>query len=81
MTPESQRRMVASIAANARWATEPDRTAATQKARDGRLAKFERQVDPNGELTPTERRTRALAARRADMKRLALRSAQRRAAA
>lgn len=80
MSPESQRHMVAQIAANSRWATEPDRTAATQRARDARLAKFEAQVDPRGELSPAERRTRALAARKADMQRLALKSAQKRAA-
>ena len=77
---KSQRRMVAQIAANTRWATEPDRTAATQKARDARLAKYEAKIDPNGELTPAERRVRALALRKADMQRLALRSAQKRAA-
>jgi len=81
MTPESQRHMVATIAANARWAMESDRTAATQKARDARLRKYEEKVDPRGELAPAERRTRALALRKADMQRLALRSAQKRAAA
>lgn len=80
MTPQSQRSMVARIAANSRWATEPDRRAATRPGTDGLLARFEREVDPNGELTPDERRRRALSARKAHMQRLALRSAQKRAA-
>jgi hypothetical protein len=44
------------------------------------LAKFERQVDPEGRLTPEERRRRALHARRAHMARLALASARSRRA-
>jgi len=44
------------------------------------LAKFERQVDPDGQLTPEERRRRALHARRAHMARLALASARSRRA-
>jgi hypothetical protein len=41
----------------------------------GFLAKFEREVDPDGRLTPAERKRRAEAARRAHMTRLALKSA------
>ena len=48
----------------------------TEAARAGFLAKFERQVDPEGILAPDERRKRALAARSAHMMRLALRSAE-----
>lgn len=48
----------------------------TQAARDGFLARFDREVDPGGALPPEERRRRAEAARRAHMTRLALRSAQ-----
>ena len=44
------------------------------------LAKFERQVDPEGLLTPEERRRRAMHARRAHMTRLALASARSRRA-
>jgi hypothetical protein len=44
------------------------------------LAKFERQIDPDGLLTPEERRRRAMHARRAHMARLALASARSRRA-
>jgi hypothetical protein len=44
------------------------------------LAKFKRQVDPEGLLTPEERRRRAMHARRAHMARLALASARSRRA-
>lgn len=50
----------------------------TAAATAGRLAKYERDVDPDGRLTPDERRYRAEQARRADMLRLAQRSAQKR---
>lgn len=40
------------------------------------LATFERQVDPDGVLDPTERRRRAEHAKRAYFQRLALKSAQ-----
>lgn len=51
-------------------------SAATARARAAFLARFEAEVDPDGELEPDERRRRALAARRADFARLALRSAK-----
>jgi hypothetical protein len=37
-----------------RWAMEEDRTAATQPMRDGQRAKWARQVDPDGTLSPDE---------------------------
>ncbi|VEG42719.1 Uncharacterised protein [Mycolicibacterium flavescens] len=40
------------------------------------LDQFEREVDPEGVLTPTERAQRAEHARKAHFKRLALKSAQ-----
>lgn len=45
-------------------------------ARDAFLARFEREVDPNGELPEHERRTRAEHAKRAYMLQLAKRSAR-----
>ncbi len=45
-------------------------------ARAGFMAKFEREVDPDGVLAPEERARRADAARRAHMARLALKSAK-----
>lgn len=77
----SERRMQAQLAANTRWAMTVDRSAATQRARDARLAKYEAKVDPHGELSPTVRRERAIQLRKADMQRLALASAKARAAA
>ena len=50
----------------------------TRIAREKFLERFEREVDPAGELPTEERRRRAEAARRAYFTRLALRSARRR---
>ena len=47
----------------------------TRAARDGFLARFEREVDPDGILAEQERKRRAVAARNAHMARLALKSA------
>lgn len=74
LTPE-QRRLRAKAAALARWSRE-DGQAQAIKAQNGLLAKFEREVDPEGVLTPAERRTRALRARRAHMASLALKSSR-----
>jgi hypothetical protein len=76
----SDRRSIARLAAHARWAKEPDRSAATQAARDGLARKFEDQVDPDRVLTAEERAMRAESARRAHFQRLALKSAQTRRA-
>jgi hypothetical protein len=76
----SQRQMIASIATLTRWAKEPDRAEAMKPAHKGFLAKFEKQVDPNGELDPQTRTRLAEAARKAHMKRLALASSKSRAA-
>jgi hypothetical protein len=51
----------------------------TAKARATFLARFERDVDPDGSLPPEERQRRALAARKAHFERLALKSARSRA--
>jgi hypothetical protein len=64
------------IGAYTRWANTDDRLKATQPARDGLYAKFERQVDPEGKLSPQERAKRAEYARRAYYQRLALKSVQ-----
>ena len=42
---------------------------ATRAMRDGFYAKFEREVDPEGKLTPQERAKRAEHARKAHMQR------------
>lgn len=69
LSPE-QRSMRATIAALARWKNE-DPTENARRGQDGLLAKFEREIDPNNELSPVERRRRAVAARREHMVRLA----------
>jgi hypothetical protein len=60
----------ASVAANTRWAFEPDRRAATSAATAGFLAKFEKEVDPDGLLSPEERTKRAKNLMRAHMARI-----------
>lgn len=72
LNPE-QRRLRASLAANARHARS-DGGAATAKARQTFLARFEDEVDPRRELAPEERARRAAFARKAHFQRLALKS-------
>lgn len=76
-TPESKarRRAAAKIAANERWANEPDRRAATQAARDAMERKFEDQVDPGRLLDPAERARRVVNAKSAHYTRIAMKSA------
>jgi hypothetical protein len=69
------------IAAHERWAHTADRRAATAPARRGLEARFEREVDPSGELDPAERARRVDAKRKAHFARLALLSARSRRAA
>jgi hypothetical protein len=61
------------------WARTPNRAARTKPGMDGLLARFEREVDPAGELDPADRRLRAEQMRTAHMRRLAARSARVRA--
>ena len=68
--------MRAQIAAHVSWANTPDRPARTAAARQAAFDRFERQVDPDGVLTPEERHKRAENARRAYFLELALKSAQ-----
>lgn len=72
----SERFMATSLAANTRWAKEPDRTAATSPARAAFNARFDDEVDPGRVLAPAERARRAESARKAYFMRLALKSAQ-----
>ena len=72
----AERFMAATIAANSRWAHEPDRTAATSPARAAFNKRFEDEVDPDRTMTPTERGRRAESARKAYFMRLALKSAR-----
>lgn len=77
LTPE-QRSLRARLAAEAMHRQGKTNTAPATAAS---LARFERQVDPNGELAPTERAKRAEHARREYYTRLAYRSSRARAAA
>ena len=79
MTPE-QRKLRSSAASLTRWALEDDRGAAMKPALAGRLARFERQVDPDSVLEPDERARRAELAKTAYMRGLALKSSRSRQA-
>lgn len=72
----STRRLAAQVAAHTRWAHTADRQAATAPARAGFDARFEREVDPKGELSPAERARRAESAKKAYFLRLAAKSAE-----
>jgi hypothetical protein len=75
LTP-SQRTMRARIAAHESWARTADRTERTAPARKAALDRFERLVDPNGELDETTRKQLADSAKRAHFQRLALLSSR-----
>lgn len=77
MTPE-QRALRARLAAHTSWAHTENPSKRTQPARDAQFQKFVDEVDPDGELSPEERLRRAEHARKAHMKRLALRSSRKR---
>ena len=69
--------LISSRANDLRWAAEPDRTAATQPARDAMRDKFLREArEKFGDLPPDELAWRAERLRRAHYKALALKSAQ-----
>jgi len=72
----AERAMRAKLAANTRWAKTEDRTASTEPGRRAAEARFEREVDPEGKLPPSERAKRAANLRKAHMQRMALKSAQ-----
>lgn len=78
MTPEavSDRSLRARLAAHARWAKTPDRAAATAAARQANLDRFEKQVDPTGEMDPALRAKLADNAKSAHYTRMALASAR-----
>jgi hypothetical protein len=72
----ADRSLIARLAAHESWANTADPSARTAPARRALLDRFERQVDPDGVLSPDERARRAGHARKAYFTRLALRSAQ-----
>lgn len=75
MTP-AQRTLRAKIAAQASWANTSNRAARTAAARKAAHDRFEREVDPEGVLPPSERAKRAENARKAHFLRLASLSAK-----
>lgn len=70
MSTPAERRARAQAAALERWARTEIRAAATEAARDGLLAKFEREVDPEGKLSSAERMKGAEKARKAHYARM-----------
>jgi len=74
MTP-AQRSLRARVAAHVSWANTTDATARTAAARKAANDRFEKQVDPEGILDPTERARRAASARKAYFLGLAAKSA------
>lgn len=70
-----QRAIAGRIGAYTMWAHTPDRAARTAPARRAAMARFEREVDPEGVLSPEERAKRAQYARKAYFQRLGLKSA------
>ena len=74
------RRMTAQIAALSRWSKTVDRTKATEGMRRGMRARMEREIDPNGELHPTDLATRVEQAMKAHMLRMSLAAKRKREA-
>lgn len=64
MSP-AERTLIARQAAHASWAQTEDRTARSAPGRIAADARFEKQVDPEGRLSPAERAKRAASARAA----------------
>lgn len=79
LTPE-QRALRARLAAHVRWSKARDRAAELAKARATFMSRFEKEVDPNGEMTPEARALAAESARKAHFTRMAYKSAAVRAA-
>lgn len=77
---KTERQLIATAAVHMSWANTADRTSRTMKAREAALARFEKEVDPEGLLPEEERRLRAESLRRAYMRSLALKSRRSRAA-
>lgn len=73
------RRTAASIAANVRWSKQ-DTKIGIQPARRGFMARFEREVDPEGLLAPADRMARADRALKAYMSQLSLKAREKRKA-
>jgi len=77
LTP-AQRRERARIAANTRWAKEPNRLAATAPGLRAMHEAFERQVDPEGLLAPDVRAKLVKNARTAQLAQARLKASRKR---
>lgn len=75
MTP-AQRSLRGRVAVHTSWANTGDRRARTSKGTAAFLARFERQVDPDGVLDPIERAKRAESAKKAYFTALSLKASQ-----
>jgi len=75
-TARSDHALSSRLGAHLSWAATADPAARTLPARQAFLDRFEREVDPDGTLSPTERARRGAHARKAYFLRLALKSAQ-----
>lgn len=83
MSTPADRRTIARIAANTRWANEPDRTAAMANARNNSPASVEywmKKIDPGKALPYTERVKRAENAKTAYYQKAMLKARQAKAA-
>ncbi len=76
-----QRSIRGRIAANIRWANEPDRLAATKPGRDAAFQKLLDEVDPERTLPEVERLKRARNAQKAHLERVRLAASRARVAA
>jgi hypothetical protein len=76
------RRLQAQKAIHARWAraSEQERKDNAARARQGQMERFEREVDPEGKLSPAERAFRADHAWKAHLLGMSLKAAQKRRA-
>lgn len=72
---EKMRSMRGRLSAYDSWARTEDRATRTWPGRKAALDRFDREVDPDGVLTPQERAKRAEWARKAHMQRMAMKSA------
>lgn len=75
LTP-AERTLRARQAAHESWANTDDPSARGRKGADGLLARFEREIDPDGKLDPADRRRRAEHKRQAHMTALAFKAAK-----
>lgn len=80
--PPSQRKLMASMAANIRWSrtTADERRDATEAARAARVKSWEQKADPDGRMTPGELADAVARLKTAHYSLMALRSAQARSA-